>query len=126
TVTELIDYEAFCGVGAAPVYNGLEISATELAGELREQRPLLLLDVREPFEWEIGHLDNARLVPVGQLPARMNELDGHQEIVTYCHTGVRSMRALEILKAGGFSRVRSLRGGIDAWSREVDPSVTRY
>jgi adenylyltransferase/sulfurtransferase len=126
TVTELIDYEAFCGVGAEPTYDGPEVNATELARELKENSDLVLIDVREPLEWEICHIDGTTLIPLGQLPERLNELDGHKEIVTHCHTGVRSMRAIEILRAAGFSRVRSLAGGIDAWSTDVDPSVPRY
>ena len=126
TVTELIDYEAFCGVGAAPAYEGPEVTATELAKELEENPNLVLIDVREPHEWEICHIEGATLVPLGQLPERLNELDGHKEIVTHCHSGVRSMQALEILRAAGFGKVRSLNGGIDAWSTDVDPSVPRY
>ncbi len=126
SVTELIDYEAFCGVGAEPMYDGPEVNATDLARELKENSELVLIDVREPLEWEICHIDGTTLIPLGQLPERLNELDGHKEIVTHCHTGVRSMQALEILKAAGFTKVRSLAGGIDAWSTDVDPSVPRY
>jgi len=126
TVTELIDYEAFCGIGAAPAYEGPEVTATQLAEELQQNRELVLIDVREPHEWEICHIERATLIPLGQLPERLNQLDGHQEIVTHCHRGIRSMQALEILRAAGFSRVRSLAGGIDAWSTQVDPSVPRY
>lgn len=127
TVTELIDYEAFCGVGAEPTYEGPEVTAPELAEEMARNPELILIDVREPLEWEICRIDGATLIPLGQLPERLNELlDGHKEIVTHCHTGVRSMQALEILKAAGFPRVRSLAGGIEAWSTQVDPSVPRY
>ena len=126
TVTELIDYEAFCGIGAEPAYQGPEVTATQLAKELEENPELVLIDVRETHEWEICHIEDATLIPLGQLPERLNELDGHKEIVTHCHRGVRSMRALEILRAAGFSKVRSLNGGIDAWSTQVDPSVPRY
>ena len=126
TVTELIDYEAFCGIGAEPTYDGPEVNATDLARELKENPALLLIDVREPLEWEICHIDGVTLIPLGQLPERLNELDGHKAIVTHCHRGVRSMQALEILKAAGFTKVRSLAGGIDAWSTDVDPSVPRY
>jgi len=94
---------------------------------LVEKNPeLVLIDVREPHEWEICHIEGATLIPLGQLPERLNQLDGHQEIVTHCHRGMRSMQALAILRAAGFSRVRSLNGGIDAWSAHVDPSVPRY
>jgi len=126
TVRELIDYEAFCGIGAEPAHEGREIAATELARELAENPDLVLVDVREPREWEICRIESARLIPLGQLPGRLGELDGHKEIVTHCHTGARSMRALEILRAAGFSKVRSLRGGIDAWAMTVDRSVPRY
>jgi len=85
-----------------------------------------VLDVREPHEYEIARIDGAKLIPLSQLPDRLGDLDGHQEIVTHCHHGARSLKALEILKAAGFSKVRSLRGGIDAWSVNVDPSVARY
>ncbi len=87
---------------------------------------LELLDVRELREWEICRIPGARLIPLGQLPERLSELDGHKVIVTHCHKGVRSIGTLEILRAAGFSRVRSLQGGIDAWATEVDPSVPRY
>ncbi len=126
TVTELIDYEAFCGVGATPAYEGPEVTASELARELEGNSDLVIIDVREQLEWEICRIEGSFLIPLGQLPDRLNELDGHKELVTHCHTGVRSMQALEILRAAGFSKVRSLAGGIDAWSTSVDSSVRRY
>jgi len=126
TVTELIDYQAFCGIGAEPSYDGAEITAQELRDEWRGNPDLVVIDVREPHEHEIAHIDGAVLVPLGELPDRLGELDGHQEIVTHCHHGARSLKALEILKAAGFSKVRSLRGGIDAWAVNVDPSLPRY
>ena len=126
TVTALVDYEAFCGVGAEPSYDGLEVSAAELATEWKGNPDLLVLDVREPHEYEIARIEGAKLIPLSQLPDRLGDLDGHQEIVTHCHHGARSLKALEILKAAGFSKVRSLRGGIDAWSVNVDSSVPRY
>ncbi len=92
-----------------------------------EQEPdLELIDVREPREWEICHIDGATLIPLGQLPERLGELDGHKAYVMQCHTGARSMRALQILRAAGFNDVRNLRGGIDAWAREVEPDMPRY
>jgi len=126
TVTALIDYEAFCGVGAEPSYDGLEVTAAELAAEWKEHPDLLVLDVREPHEYEIARIEGAKLIPLSQLPDRLGDLDGHREIVTHCHHGARSLKALEILKAAGFSKVRSLRGGIDAWSVNVDSNVPRY
>jgi len=126
TVTELIDYEAFCGVGAEPSYDGAEITAQDLKTEWDRSANLLVIDVREPHEYEIAHIDGAVLIPLSELPTRLGELDGHREIVTHCHHGARSLKALEILKAAGFSKVRSLRGGIDAWAVNVDPSLPRY
>ena len=126
TVTTLIDYEAFCGVTAPPAYNGVEIAAADLRDARARHPRLLLLDVREPHEAEIARIDGARLIPLSELPERLSELDGHAEIVTHCHHGVRSIKALEILKAAGFAKVRSLKGGIDAWSVTVDPTVPRY
>ncbi len=126
TITELIDYEAFCGIEAAPAYDGAEVSAPDLAREIRDGAEVVLLDVREPQEWDICHIEGAMLLPLGTLPATLGALDDRAKIVTYCHKGVRSLKALEILKSAGVSNVRSLRGGIDAWSRAIDPSVPRY
>jgi adenylyltransferase/sulfurtransferase len=127
TIHELIDYEAFCGIGAEPVYSGPEIAAQELEAELgAKSSGLVLIDVREPHEWEIAHIEGARLIPLGTLPARLGELDGHAEIVTYCHHGARSMKALQLLKGAGFSRVRSLTGGIDAWADRIEVGMPRY
>src|SRR5215207_3370015 len=127
SIRELIDYEAFCGIGAEPAYDGPEITAEELSRELQQKGPeLQLIDVREPHEWEIAHIEGARLIPLGQLPERLGELDGHSEIVTHCHHGVRSMKALQLLKGAGFSRVRSLAGGIDAWADRVEVGMPRY
>src|SRR6059036_3985705 len=103
TVTALVDYEAFCGVGAEPSYDGLEVTAAELAAEWKQNPDLLVLDVREPHEHEIARIEGAKLIPLSQLPDRLGDLDGHQEIVTHCHHGARSLKALEILKAAGFS-----------------------
>ncbi len=127
TIKELIDYEAFCGIGAEPAYAGPEITARELQREwVTERKPLIVIDVREPHEWEIAHIEGARLIPLGQLPDRLNELDGHDEIVTHCHHGARSMKALEILRGAGFNKVRSLAGGIDQWAQEIEPEMARY
>jgi adenylyltransferase/sulfurtransferase len=125
TVTRLIDYEAFCGIGAAPAA-GPEISVTALRDELARNPALVVLDVREPFELAIASLPGSRHVPLQQLPARLGELDGHAEIVTLCHHGIRSAQALALLRSAGFSRVRNVTGGIDAWAREVDREMPRY
>ncbi len=126
TVTQLIDYEAFCGIGAEPVYDGADVTADEVKGELDAGKELVLLDVRDPHEYEITHIDGAKFIPLGELPARLNELDDHADVVTYCHHGARSLKALEILKAAGFAKVRSLRGGIDAWAVNVEREMPRY
>jgi len=128
SVTELIDYEAFCGVGdgGSGMGEGAEISAAELQLERSRKPDLVLVDVREPREAEIARIDGARNIPLRELPGRLAELPGHGEIVTLCHHGPRSLKAREILKGAGFSSVRSLAGGIDAWSREVDDTVPRY
>jgi rhodanese-related sulfurtransferase len=93
----------------------------------RGRKPnLVLLDVREPREAEIAHIEGARYIPLRELPSRLSEIPGHGAIVTMCHHGQRSLKAREILLGAGFSNVRSLAGGIDAWSREIDSSVPRY
>jgi molybdopterin/thiamine biosynthesis adenylyltransferase/rhodanese-related sulfurtransferase/molybdopterin converting factor small subunit len=127
SIRELVDYEAFCGIGAEPAYTGPEVTPEELRRQMGEKgTDLILIDVREPHEWEIAHIDGARLIPLGQLPERLAELDGHADIVTHCHHGARSMKALEILKGAGFGKVRSLAGGIDAWAERVEPGLARY
>jgi len=126
TVTELIDYEAFCGAGGSGLGAGAEITALELERERARRPDLVLVDVREPREAEIAHIAGARLIPLRELPGRLAELSGHGEIVTLCHHGPRSLKAREILRGAGFASVRSLAGGIDAWSREVDNTVPRY
>jgi adenylyltransferase/sulfurtransferase len=127
TIHELIDYQAFCGIGAEPDYSGLEISVEDFRKERDTKGDnLVLIDVREPHEWEIAHIDGARLIPLGQLPDRLGELDGHAEIVTQCHKGSRSMKALEILRGAGFGKVRNLAGGIDAWAARIEPGMPRY
>ena len=129
TVTALIDYEAFCGLGnggPASERDGVEITPTELKKEWTANPKLVVLDVREPHEYEIARIEGARLIPLSELLGRLRELDGRAEIVAHCHHGIRSLQAREILKGAGFANVRSLSGGIDAWAREVDPNVPRY
>ena len=127
-IRQLQDYEAFCGTPhtAGDACQGdLGITARELARELAAGARPVLLDVREPMEFRINRLEGAILVPLGDLPVRLGGLDPSLDHVVYCHHGVRSVRAVEILRAAGF-RARNLSGGITAWIDEVDPSMLRY
>jgi len=128
TVTALIDYEAFCGMGdgGRETEEGVEIEAAELKKEWTTNPDLVVIDVREPHEYTIARIEGTRLIPLSELPGRLAEIDGRADIVTHCHHGVRSLRALELLRGAGFANVRSLQGGIDAWSVTVDPEVPRY
>ena len=129
SVSELIDYEAFCGVPGRehpPADEEGQISVAELAAKLQRGDGLVLVDVREPHELEISHLPDARLIPLGELPTRMAELDTSAQIVLFCRTGSRSGRALEMLRAAGYTQARHLAGGINAWAREVDQSLPVY
>ena len=133
TVTGLIDYDQFCGLTrggeAKPeeYANGTPaLTVQDLKKLLDGGKPPYLLDVREPEEWEICKLPGAKLIPLGNLPDRVSELDSADEIVAYCHTGMRSGRATQFLKQMGFAKVRNLTGGIDAWSDEIDPEVPKY
>ena len=130
-VTQLIDYEAFCGVPGhdheeGTVGGGWDITPAELAQRLKEGNHIRLVDVREPHELEISHLERAELIPLGQLAARLSELDSAQEMVLFCKSGSRSARALELLLSAGFRKVKNLKGGINAWAREIDPSLPVY
>jgi adenylyltransferase/sulfurtransferase len=136
-IKELIDYEEFCGVpghdhedGSAGA--GWDISAPELASRLNADAStslsadLLLLDVREPHELQISALPGVLNIPLGQLAARLSELDSAREMVVFCKAGTRSARALELLVSAGFKKVKNLKGGINAWAREVDTSLPIY
>jgi adenylyltransferase/sulfurtransferase len=130
-VTELIDYEAFCGVpghdhDAGSVGGGWDIPAFELAERMQEGNRLVLLDVREPHELEISALPGAINIPLGQLASRLSELDSASEMVVFCKAGTRSARALELLLSAGFRKLKNLQGGINAWAREVDLQLPIY
>ena len=103
-----------------------EIEAAELKQALDAGEAIVVVDVREGWEHALGHLPNAVHIPVREIPARLPELDPERAYVFYCHHGVRSMNAAVALSQRGFRNVRSLRGGIDAWSAEIDPTVPRY
>lgn len=126
TVTSLIDYEAFCGLQPAGRAAGPEVSVTMARERLDGPDPPALLDVREPHEHAIVHLPGSRLIPLGQLPARLGELDPRRDLIVLCHHGVRSLQAVALLQGAGFHGATSLAGGIDAWAVEVDPALPRY
>ncbi|MBZ0269438.1 ThiF family adenylyltransferase, partial [bacterium] len=141
TIHELIDYEAFCGVGAeepevAPTGSdagpesdaepAFEIQAAELGARLGNGGDVVLVDVRTPEEYRICRIEGSELIPLMELPDRLERLDASREMVVYCHTGIRSAQAVGFLRRVGFPRARNLSGGIEAWSRDVDPSVPRY
>ena len=132
-ITTLIDYEAFCGSGpdlsATATTSDTperEISPETLADRIAAGAAPALLDVREPYEWAIARLPQARLVPLDTLPDITHTLDPDQELIVYCHHGARSAAAVAWLREQGFGKARNLTGGIDRWSREVDPSTRRY
>jgi adenylyltransferase/sulfurtransferase len=124
SITRLIDYEAYCGIGAGSGSAESGITVRELRQGLGSPGTLVV-DVREPWEWEIARIEGSRLVPLGDLPGRLAELDPRAEIVTVCHKGKRSLTAQQLLQGAGF-RARSLEGGIDAWAEEVGGGMARY
>jgi adenylyltransferase/sulfurtransferase len=128
TVTELIDYEGFCGLPAVDGWSALETSAARVAARLAADDDFLLLDVRETDEYERARIEGASLLPLGELESRLTELADWKDraIVVHCHKGARSEKASRILHEHGFGRVENLTGGIDAWSITVDPEVPRY
>jgi adenylyltransferase/sulfurtransferase len=128
---ELIDYEAFCGVPAhdhdeAKMDNQFEIDPKELQAELKSGRKIKLIDVREPHELQISHIEGAELIPLGEVAGRLSELDTADEIVVFCRTGGRSGRAVELMLSAGFRKVKNLVGGINRWVDEVDPAQPKY
>jgi molybdopterin/thiamine biosynthesis adenylyltransferase/rhodanese-related sulfurtransferase len=129
-IKELIDYEEFCGVPSHDHEEGSageswDITVTELAERVKTNH-LRLIDVREPHELEISRLPDATNIPLGQLAARLSELDSAEDLVLFCKSGARSARALELLTSAGFKKVKNLKGGINAWAREVDKSLPVY
>ena len=131
TITELVDYEAFCGVPGHDhegddTVSGWDIDAPALDDRLNGPNPPFLLDVREPHELAISALPNAKNIPLGALAARLSELDTAQEMVVFCKGGTRSTRALELLTSAGFKKVKNLKGGINAWAQQVDSDLPVY
>ncbi len=124
TIFSPIDYEQFCGArdeAAIPT-----MSAPELKRKMDACEPFELIDVREPFEYEIARIDGAKLIPLGEIAERVNELQRERPIVVHCHSGQRSAQAVRLLQQRGFANLYNLEGGIDAWSDQIDPSVPKY
>ncbi|OIO38506.1 MAG: molybdenum cofactor biosynthesis protein MoeB [Candidatus Omnitrophica bacterium CG1_02_49_16] len=133
TIKELVDYEAFCGLTRGAEEKNdlsakgiLEITVLELKKKMDRREKFVLIDVREPSEFKINRIAGAKLIPLGSIPERVHELDSADEIVMHCHFGGRSAKAVAFLQKAGFKKVWNLAGGIDAWSRDVDPNCPRY
>ncbi len=132
TVTELIDYQEFCGIPQAQAAESVdelpEITVRELKERLDAGEEVAVLDVREPHEYEVANLEaqGAKLIPLGELPNRLLELNQNNEVAVYCKTGGRSAKAVKILQDAGFGNVYNVEGGITAWSEEIDSSIPKY
>jgi adenylyltransferase/sulfurtransferase len=133
TITKLIDYQEFCGIPnqqhqEAPMQasNDGDIDPLEVKSKIDRGDRFVLIDVREPHEYQICNIPQAKLIPLGDLPKRVNELNSADEIVAHCKSGMRSAKAVDFLKQAGFKKVRNMKGGILAWSDKVDPSVPKY
>ena len=131
TVTELIDYQEFCGIPQAAEADRREegevpeITVTDLKRKLDNGENVTVLDVREPHEYDVAEI-GGRLIPLGELPQRLVELDRNQSYAVHCRSGARSAKAVKLMRGAGFGDVRNVKGGILAWSDEVDPSVPKY
>jgi len=125
SVTELIDYDQFCGI-TADAEDNLNITPLQLKQKMDNGDDILLLDVREEIEYKINRIEGGQLIPLYLVPLKMNELDRSKEIIIYCRNGIRSMDALRNLKAAGFEKVKNLAGGINAWIDQIDPTLQKY
>jgi molybdopterin/thiamine biosynthesis adenylyltransferase/rhodanese-related sulfurtransferase len=130
TIKELIDYEMFCGITpepAVPASNPDEVSVQEMKRALENPKlGIGVVDVREPDEYQIAHIDGVPLLPLSTLQQRFTELDPNKQYYIHCKSGVRSLRALQFLREQGFKYLKSVKGGISAWADEVDHSVPKY
>ena len=130
TITQLIDYEQFCGIPAEPVnpaVNPDEVSVQDMKKALSDvSLGIRVIDVRDSDEWQICHVEGVTLFPLGNLPQRFTELDPNQTLYVHCKSGIRSMKAVKFLKEQGFKYAKSVKGGIAAWSDEIDHSVAKY
>ena len=132
TITQLIDYEQFCGIrgpeAAAPptAASDWEITVDELKGRLDRNEKLFILDVRNPEEFQICRIPGSTLLPLPELPSRFKELNPDEEMIVHCKSGMRSLKATNFLRQQGFRNVKNLKGGILAWADQIDPSVPKY
>ena len=129
TVTELIDYEQFCGIVPAAgdeAEEGADATVAQLKARLDRKDGVFVLDVREPQEYQICCIPGSTLIPLGDLPKRLAELEGHDDMIVHCKSGVRSAKAVKLLHEAGFRKAKNLRGGILAWIDQVDPSLPKY
>jgi sulfur-carrier protein adenylyltransferase/sulfurtransferase len=136
TVTELIDYEAFCGIPARDRQEAhpterdpatiRHMSPGEVQAQLESGEQLVLLDIREPYELHLSRLDHTLHIPMSEMAARWEEIPRDQTVVVFCHAGIRSVNLIRQLQAAGFTNLINMAGGIDAWSRQVDASIPRY
>jgi sulfur-carrier protein adenylyltransferase/sulfurtransferase len=128
TVKELIDYEMFCGIQPPdPAGNPNEVTVQEMKRALDDPKlGIKVIDVREPFEYEIAHIEGVPLLPMSQIQGRFTELDPNSQYYFLCKVGARSMDVVDFLHEQGFKYVKNIKGGIDAWSAEIDPSLPRY
>ena len=127
TITELRDYDEYCGVGGDTAQEGVQsVTVEELKHRMDATADFLLLDVREPAETHISAIPGGQLIPMGQLSERHSELPKNRELIVYCRSGMRSARAVHFLKGRGFENVHNLEGGILAWIDRIDPSQAKY
>jgi sulfur-carrier protein adenylyltransferase/sulfurtransferase len=132
TITQLIDYEQFCGIrgeeaqanGAAA--NQVDITVDELKAQLDRKEKVFILDVRNPEEFQICRIPGSQLLPLPDLPNRFRELDPNQEMIVHCKSGMRSQKAVNFLREQGFGKLKNLKGGILAWVDRIDPSMPKY
>ena len=125
---KLIDYDHFCGIVKQPEPPPLvnEIGPKEVKAMIDERKDFILIDVREPHEFQIGRIPTSNLIPLGELPKRIADLDPNAQYVLHCKMGGRSAKGCDVLRAAGFKRVLNMTGGITAWSEQVDPTVPKY
>ncbi len=129
TVTKLIDYDQFCGIRGEEHVEPTkvpEITAVEVKKMMDERKPFVLIDVREPHEFQICRIPGSTLIPLGEVPRRMHELNSADEIVVHCRSGQRSAKAVEFLMKAGFRKIHNLKGGVLAWADQVDPTMPKY